>query len=99
MTIATVVLLATVLLATVSTPTLALAQQDGKTYRVGYLLMVPAPPPGAPRWGPITNAFLARLASLGYVEGKNLVLEMRLAGDQYERLPDLAAELVRVGSM
>jgi putative ABC transport system substrate-binding protein len=35
-------------------------------------------------------------SSLGYVEGKNLVMEFRWADDQYDRLPTLAAELVRL---
>src|SRR4029434_3107962 len=36
------------------------------------------------------------MRALGYVEGQNLVMEYRGAEGQYERLPDLAAELVRL---
>jgi putative ABC transport system substrate-binding protein len=38
----------------------------------------------------------AGLRDLGYVEGKNLVIEFRWAEEKYERLPELAAELVRL---
>jgi ABC-type uncharacterized transport system substrate-binding protein len=40
------------------------------------------------------EAFLHRLRDLGYVEGKNLVIESRSAESGFERLPELAAELV-----
>jgi putative ABC transport system substrate-binding protein len=40
--------------------------------------------------------FRARLAELGYVEGKNLILEQRFADCRYDRMPGLAADLVRV---
>jgi putative ABC transport system substrate-binding protein len=42
------------------------------------------------------EAFLQGLRALGYVEGQTLVLEERLAEGKLERLPDLAAELVRL---
>jgi putative tryptophan/tyrosine transport system substrate-binding protein len=41
-------------------------------------------------------AFRQGLRALGYVEGQNLAIEWRLSGGQAERLPDLAAELVRL---
>jgi len=40
------------------------------------------------------EAFLQGLRDLGYVEGRNLVIEHRYAGDKFERLPALASELV-----
>ena len=43
-----------------------------------------------------TNAFRGGLRELGYVEGKHLVLEFRYAEGQFDRLPALAAELVRL---
>jgi putative ABC transport system substrate-binding protein len=42
------------------------------------------------------EAFLQELRELGYVEGKNVVIEFRTSGGKPERLPELAAELVRL---
>jgi putative ABC transport system substrate-binding protein len=42
------------------------------------------------------EAFRLGLRDLGYVEGKNIVIEFRWAEENYDRLPDLAAELVRL---
>ena len=42
------------------------------------------------------EAFLEGMRALGYVEGQNLVLEYRAAAGKFERLPSLAAELVRL---
>jgi len=67
-------------------PRVALAQKPGAVYRVGYLAIRPT----------IDEALREALPQLGYVEGHNLVLEGRFAQGQYERLPDLAAELVQL---
>jgi ABC-type uncharacterized transport system substrate-binding protein len=69
----------------------AQAQQPTKVPRIGFL--------GATY--PSTNtarieAFRQGLRELGYVEGKNIVIEYRWAEGKTERLPDLAAELVRL---
>ena len=72
-------------------PLAAQAQPAGKVYRIGYLL---EGPPG--QTSPQARAFEETLRELGYVEGRNLVVERRFAAFQYDRLPDLAAELVRL---
>jgi putative tryptophan/tyrosine transport system substrate-binding protein len=76
------------------------AQKPGKVYRVGVVVVLPPNllPPNAPRpsfpGGPLGRALLDRLADHGYIEGKNLVIEARFGG--YERLAELAVELVRL---
>jgi len=70
-------------------PLAAEAQQAGKAFRIGVLSPVAAEPAstGIP-------AFRQGLRELGYVEGKNVALEIRSADGTGERLPGLAAELV-----
>ena len=69
----------------------AYAQQTGKVYRIGFLTS-----------GPVTSykhrlaAFRDGLRSLGYVEGKNIVIEARYAEGRRKRLPGLAMQLVRL---
>jgi putative ABC transport system substrate-binding protein len=46
-------------------------------------------------WAPFLAAFLQGLKQAGYVNGQNVLIEYRWAGNQNERLPTLAAELVR----
>jgi putative ABC transport system substrate-binding protein len=81
--------LVTVLLGAV--PLTADAQQAGKVYRIGYI--VTATPDEQEH---LTMALDDGLRELGYVEGRNIVVERRFAGGKQERLPDLAAELVRL---
>jgi len=70
------------------------AQQPAKIPRVGFLVPGPAPAPAAPR--PLLQAFGQGLANLGYVEGRDIIIELRFAEGRLERLPELAAELVRL---
>ena len=67
---------------------LAEAQRPGKAPRVGYLS--PSSPPE------FDEAFRKGLRDLGYVEGEHITVEYRWARGNFERLPDLAAELVRL---
>jgi putative ABC transport system substrate-binding protein len=69
----------------------ALAQQPAKIARIGYLTAA-SPLPISPR----TEAFRQGLHELGYVEGKNIVIEYRYAEAKLDRLPALATELVRL---
>jgi putative ABC transport system substrate-binding protein len=67
------------------------AQQAGKVYRIGILEAVPAAQNSAN-----LDALRKGLRELGYVEGRNLVIEYRSADGRAERFSDLAAELVRL---
>jgi putative tryptophan/tyrosine transport system substrate-binding protein len=72
------------------TPVAAYSQMPAKAARVG-LLMTTTPVAASH----IVAAFVDGLRGLGYVEGKNLILEYRWAEGRPERLNELAAELVR----
>ena len=79
--------------AAVLTPLCGFAQQPGKVWRVGFLAMGRVDLVDSDyTYGPLTQG----LRELGYVLGKNLVIEWRSAEGKYERLPELAAELVRL---
>ncbi len=67
------------------------AQQPARIHRIGILIS-----PSASAYSARVEAFRQRLRELGYVEGKNLVIEYRYADGKLDRLPDLAAELVRL---
>jgi putative tryptophan/tyrosine transport system substrate-binding protein len=70
---------------------LAQAQQPTKIARIGYLN------PGDPVSRAYrTEAFRQRLKELGYIEGKNIIIEYRFAEARSERLPELARDLVRL---
>jgi putative ABC transport system substrate-binding protein len=70
-------------------PLAAVAQQAGKVPRIGYLGTRTLPDFGV-------DAFRQGLRELGWIEGQNIVVDYRLAEGQLDRLPDLAAELVRL---
>ena len=71
-------------------PLITFAQQQGKVWRVGYL------GPGKAAVASNVEALRTGLRELGYVDGKNLLIEYRWAEGKAERLPGLAAELVRL---
>jgi putative tryptophan/tyrosine transport system substrate-binding protein len=71
-------------------PLAARAQQTGKVWRIGFLS-------GASResFSRLYAGFQLGMRELGYVEGKEFVSETHVADGNYDRLPALAAELVR----
>ena len=93
MRLRTTALILTLALSILLVPLGADAEQPGKVFRIGILANVPlTDPEGARLWG----AFIRGLRELGYVEGQNITIEWRVSEGKYERLPDLAAELVRL---
>ena len=85
-------------LALLAAPLAAQAQQAGKVYRVGLILIatplsdMAGPEPS----NPLTRAFVQGLRALGYVEGQNLILERRSAEGRFERFGDIVAELLHL---
>jgi putative tryptophan/tyrosine transport system substrate-binding protein len=73
-------------------PLAAEGQRAGKVYRIGYLSGGSAANPAFKR---NLQSFHQGLRDLGYVEGRDFVMEYRLAEEQADRLPGLAADLVR----
>ena len=67
------------------------AQQQGRVWRIGILSMAPTTET------PVFEAFRKALQELGYVDGKNIVLDFRLSAGRVDRLNPLASELVRSG--
>ena len=67
------------------------AQQTGKIFRIGVL-----DPSTASGSAVLWEAFRQELSKLGWIEGKNITIEYRFAEQKNERLPELAAELVRL---
>jgi ABC-type uncharacterized transport system substrate-binding protein len=70
-------------------PLAARAQQPTQLARIGFLR---AAAPNEKEF----NAFRGGLRALGYVEGRNIVIEQRYAAGAYDRVPELAADLVRL---
>src|SRR5215475_1298749 len=82
-------LLATILL-TIAPP--AEAQQTGKVFRIGFL-----DPSTASGIAVLLDAFRQELSKLGWIEGKNFIIEYRFGENKgQERLPEFAADLVRI---
>src|SRR5262244_674154 len=84
-----IVWLATLLL--LATGAFADAQQAGKSFRIGFL-----DNGTASGMSVLVDAFRQELSKLGWIEGKSIVLEYRFAEGKTERLPELAAEMVRL---
>ena len=67
------------------------AQQPGKVSRIGFLDTSTASGSAV-----LVEAFRQELSKLGWIEGKNITIEYRFAEQKPERLPELAADLVRL---
>jgi putative ABC transport system substrate-binding protein len=67
------------------------AQQSGKMHRMGLLALATSD-----QYAPLREVLEGRLRELGYIEGKNILIERRFADGRTDRLPDLAAQLVRL---
>jgi ABC-type uncharacterized transport system substrate-binding protein len=67
------------------------AQQTGKVFRIGFLDHSIASGSAV-----LVDAFRQELSKLGWIEGKNFVIDYRFAEQKIERLPELAADLVRL---
>ena len=67
------------------------AQQPGKIFRIGFLDTSTASGIAV-----LLEAFRQELSKLGWIEGKNITIEYRFAEQKHERLPELAADLVRL---
>jgi len=72
---------------------LAARAQQQKLRVIGFLHSAPAPRGG--RGIGVLDAFRRGIREAGYVEGQNLAIEYRYAEDEYDRLPSLAADLVK----
>jgi putative ABC transport system substrate-binding protein len=75
----------------VVTGVVAQAQQPGKIFRIGFLDASSASGSAV-----LVDAFRQELSKLGWTEGKNITIEYRFAEQKNERLPELAADLVRL---
>src|SRR5262245_43376633 len=69
----------------------ARAQQTGKIFRIGFLDNGTASGSAV-----LIDAFRQKLSKLRWIEGKNIAIEYRYAEQKNERLPELAADLVRL---
>src|SRR5215510_8998922 len=67
------------------------AQQTGKVFRIGFLDNSTASGSAV-----VVDAFRREMSKLGWIEGKNIIIESRFADQNLERLPELAADLVRL---
>ncbi len=91
MRLRTIGLISTLALGLLAAPLPVEAQQAGKVYRIGFLT-----PGSVEPFKYLLAAFKQGLQELGYLEGKNVVIEERYAAGRRERLPELAAELIRL---
>src|SRR5215831_16380224 len=72
-------------------PLAARAQQGDRVRRIGYLM---AYDENDPVWKPRVSAFTHALAGLGWIDGRNVQIDLRWSGDDSNRMRALAQELV-----
>ncbi|HYT22354.1 MAG TPA: ABC transporter substrate-binding protein [Candidatus Polarisedimenticolia bacterium] len=87
----TTLLLIVVIVMQLAVGMIAHAQQAGRIFRIGFL-----DPSTASGSAVLLEVFRQELSKLGWIEGKNITIEYRFAEQKNERLPELAAELVRL---
>src|SRR5437773_9019180 len=87
----TTLLLIVVIVMQLAVGMIAHAQQAGRIFRIGFL-----DPSTASGSAVLLEVFRQKLSKLGWIEGKNITIEYRFAEQKNERLPELAAELVRL---
>lgn len=84
-------LIVTLALTTLLVPVVAPAQPSARVLYIGYLGN------SSPSLEPdLVEAFRQGLRNLGYVEGQTIVIEYRWAEGEYDRFPDLVADLIRL---
>ena len=83
--------LLTILVTLAACGAVAEAQQERKIFRIGFL-----DPSTASGMAGLLGVFRQELNRLGWIEGKNITIEYRFAEQKFERLPELAADLVRL---
>ena len=78
----------------------AMAQTSGKVYRVGLIFTTtPVSEMAGPEpRHPAVKALLHGLRALGYVEGRNLILDRRSADGHFERFDDIVSDLIRLNT-
>src|SRR5712691_5656132 len=87
----TTLLLIVVIVMQLAVGMIAHAQQAGRMFRIGFL-----DSSTASGMAGLVEAFRQELSKLGWIEGKNIAIEYRFGEQQNERLPELAADLVRL---
>ena len=87
----TTLLLIVVIVMQLAVGMIAHAQQAGKISRIGFL-----DSSTSSGMAGLVEAFRQELSKLGWIEGKNIAIEYRFGEQQNERLPELAADLVRL---
>jgi putative ABC transport system substrate-binding protein len=79
-------------------PVAAAAQAVGKVYRVGLVAITPVAGIVSDPSHPFNSGFRREMRDRGYVEGQNVILELRSLEGNMERAPEVVAELIRLNA-